>query len=132
MVSWPEISIYTAVGAGVAGFTFYEGVNLYGMLRPSGRSVLVGRTEGTRKLERQTSTTFRSVAGNSEAKDQLWDVVDFLRSPERYHNRGVRLPKGRLLTGKREWARRRWRKPLPGKLKSHFLRPVARLSKNCM
>jgi cell division protease FtsH len=43
--------------------------------------------------------TFQDVAGIDEAKDELREVVDFLREPERYRRLGARIPRGVLLTG---------------------------------
>ncbi len=43
--------------------------------------------------------TFADVAGNEEAKQELLDVVDFLKYPKKYFDVGARIPKGVLLTG---------------------------------
>jgi len=43
--------------------------------------------------------TFKDVAGVDEAKQELQEVVDFLRHPEKYRNIGARTPKGALLIG---------------------------------
>ena len=43
--------------------------------------------------------TMRDVAGVPEAKEELWEVVDFLRSPDRYRELGARIPKGVMLYG---------------------------------
>jgi cell division protease FtsH len=43
--------------------------------------------------------TFADVAGNIEAKQELLDVVDFLKFPKKYFDVGARIPKGVLLTG---------------------------------
>jgi cell division protease FtsH len=43
--------------------------------------------------------TFADVAGQDEAKNELKEVVDFLRQPERYERLGARLPRGILLVG---------------------------------
>ena len=39
------------------------------------------------------------VAGQHEAKDELKEIIDFLRTPERYTRLGGRIPKGVLLVG---------------------------------
>jgi cell division protease FtsH len=44
-------------------------------------------------------TTFASVAGVDEAKQELSEIVDFLKNPEKYHAMGARTPKGVLLVG---------------------------------
>lgn len=47
----------------------------------------------------QTNVTFENVAGLQEEKEELKEVVDFLRSPGKYMNVGARIPKGVLLVG---------------------------------
>ena len=46
-----------------------------------------------------TKTTFADVAGVEEAKAELTEIVDFLKTPERYNAIGARIPKGVLLVG---------------------------------
>ena len=43
--------------------------------------------------------TFRDVAGADEEKEELQEVVDFLRDPEKFHQMGARIPRGILLVG---------------------------------
>ena len=50
-------------------------------------------------LPAQIKTNFNSVAGATEAKEDLLDVVDFLRNPEKYRRLGAKIPKGVLLVG---------------------------------
>jgi cell division protease FtsH len=53
-----------------------------------------------RRVEPSTQTvTFEDVAGIDEAEDELVEVVDFLRNPEKYRNLGARIPRGVLLAG---------------------------------
>ncbi len=49
--------------------------------------------------ENAPKTTFKEVAGCDEAKEELAEVVDFLKNPARYHDIGARIPKGVLLVG---------------------------------
>jgi cell division protease FtsH len=43
--------------------------------------------------------TFESVAGNEEAKESVKDIVDFLKTPEKYTSYGARMPRGVILYG---------------------------------
>ena len=43
--------------------------------------------------------TFADVAGINEAKEELTEIVDFLRNPDKYRRLGGRIPRGVLLSG---------------------------------
>ncbi|MBN1177871.1 MAG: ATP-dependent zinc metalloprotease FtsH [Anaerolineae bacterium] len=47
----------------------------------------------------QPTVTFADVAGVEEAKEDLWEVVEFLKEPEKFISLGARIPKGVLLMG---------------------------------
>ncbi|KZR82299.1 ATP-dependent zinc metalloprotease FtsH 4 [Prochlorococcus marinus str. MIT 1342] len=49
--------------------------------------------------DEESRVTFADVAGVDEAKDELTEIVDFLKTPERYTDIGARIPKGVLLVG---------------------------------
>jgi cell division protease FtsH len=49
--------------------------------------------------DEESRVTFADVAGVDEAKDELTEIVDFLKTPERYIEIGARIPKGVLLVG---------------------------------
>ena len=51
------------------------------------------------KLSKQEGISFEDVAGNDEEKEELVEVVDFLKSPAKYNEMGARVPKGILLVG---------------------------------
>ena len=51
-------------------------------------------------VEKQISTRFEDVQGIDSAKDELEEIVDFLREPEKFFGTGAKIPKGALLTGK--------------------------------
>ncbi|NJD61080.1 MAG: AAA family ATPase, partial [Anaerolineae bacterium] len=58
-----------------------------------------GRSKARRFVEDNNKVTFKDVAGADEAKRELKEVVDFLRSPQKYHKLGARIPRGVLLVG---------------------------------
>src|SRR5690554_262792 len=51
------------------------------------------------KLSRHSKTTFKDVAGVDEEKEELEEVIDFLKYPRKYFEIGARIPKGILLVG---------------------------------
>jgi cell division protease FtsH len=59
----------------------------------------IGRSKAKIYVEADTGVTFADVAGVDEAKDELREVVDFLKSPADYSRLGGRMPKGILLVG---------------------------------
>ncbi len=58
-----------------------------------------GSSKARRFVEDQNKVTFKDVAGADEAKRELQEVVDFLRSPQKYYKLGARIPRGVLLVG---------------------------------
>jgi cell division protease FtsH len=59
----------------------------------------IGKSKAKIYVEADTGVTFADVAGVDEAKDELREVVDFLKSPADYGRLGGRMPKGVLLVG---------------------------------
>ena len=51
------------------------------------------------EVENEILTRFADVQGIDNAKDELGEIVDFLREPEKYFGTGAKIPKGALLTG---------------------------------
>jgi cell division protease FtsH len=58
-----------------------------------------GQSKARRHIKNLSDVTFEDVAGTDEAKEELRDVVDFLRNPAKYHDLGARIPRGVLLVG---------------------------------
>jgi cell division protease FtsH len=58
-----------------------------------------GKSRARIYAERETGVTFDDVAGTEEAKEDLQEIVDFLRQPQKYSALGGRIPKGVLLIG---------------------------------
>jgi cell division protease FtsH len=58
-----------------------------------------GRSRARRYKATAERVTFEDVAGIDEAKEELTEIVDYLRSPERYRRLGGRIPRGVLLSG---------------------------------
>jgi cell division protease FtsH len=58
-----------------------------------------GRSRARRVEASEQRVTFDDVAGIDEAKEELTEIVDFLRTPEKYLKLGARIPRGVLLSG---------------------------------
>ncbi|MBB5755213.1 ATP-dependent zinc metalloprotease FtsH [Prosthecomicrobium pneumaticum] len=59
----------------------------------------IGKSKAKVYVEKNTGVTFDDVAGVDEAKDELKEIVDFLKDPQGYGRLGGRMPKGVLLVG---------------------------------
>jgi len=59
----------------------------------------IGQTKARMEMEPKTGVKFADVAGVDEAKQDLMEVVEFLKSPERFTAVGAKIPKGVLLVG---------------------------------
>lgn len=71
-----------AKGAGMQAFTFGQ-----------------SKARVTDPNDKNNKVTFKDVAGAREAKEELKEIVDFLRNPKKFIDIGARIPKGVLLTG---------------------------------
>jgi cell division protease FtsH len=58
-----------------------------------------GKSRARIYAEKETGVTFADVAGVDEAKEELQEIIDFLRQPQKYAALGGRIPKGVLLVG---------------------------------
>ena len=84
--------IWSVMGRRLAGGAGGLGGGLGGMMG-------IGRSRARVYVETDTKTTFADVAGADEAKDELREIVEFLRDPKRYGRLGAHVPKGVLLVG---------------------------------
>ena len=64
-----------------------------------GQILNFGKSRARFQMEAQTGITFSDVAGIDEAKEELQEVVTFLKQPEKFTAVGARIPKGALLIG---------------------------------
>ena len=59
--------------------------------------------------------TFADVAGCDEAKEEVQEIVDYLKAPSRYQSLGGRVPRGILLAGSQGQVKLCWQKPSQAK-----------------
>jgi cell division protease FtsH len=96
--------LYDVLGWVVPALVFF-GLWFYLMRRFAEKSGMgggflsVGKSKVKVYVEKDVKVTFADVAGVDEAKDELKEIVDFLRNPQDYGRLGARVPKGVLLVG---------------------------------
>ena len=64
-----------------------------------GKSISFGKAKAKISSDQNNKTTFADVAGADEEKEELYEIVEFLKNPARYNDLGARIPKGVLLLG---------------------------------
>jgi len=83
---------------------FFVGIWMFAIRRMGqggglGGLMQIGKSHAKIYVEKETKVTFADVAGVDEAKDELAEIVNFLKDPVRYGRLGGRPPKGVLLVG---------------------------------
>ncbi|MDE7095066.1 MAG: ATP-dependent zinc metalloprotease FtsH, partial [Anaeroplasmataceae bacterium] len=69
------------------------------LFRSQGNGKAFDFGKSTARLTRSKSVTFEDVAGCDEEKEELVEIIDFLKNPRKYSEIGARIPKGVLLVG---------------------------------
>ena len=69
------------------------------MQGPAGRLFSLGKSRAQRIDPSKRKITFQDVAGVEESKDELVEIIDFLRDPAKFRKLGGRIPKGVLMSG---------------------------------
>ena len=64
-----------------------------------GREMNFGKAKFKNQTDEKKKTTFDDVAGADEEKEELEEIVEFLKNPDKYNKLGARIPKGVLLVG---------------------------------
>ena len=77
-------------------FIIMKKVNSGGL---GGKEMQFGKAKFKDQTDEKRKTTFDDVAGADEEKEELEEIVEFLKSPEKYNNLGAKIPKGVLLVG---------------------------------
>jgi len=96
-----ESTWFTTLLSWVLPALIFVGIWMFFMKRMGAASGLVslGKSKAKVYMEKQTGVTFEDVAGIDEARSELMEIVDFLKTPDRYRRLGGKIPKGVLLAG---------------------------------
>ncbi len=96
-----ERSLLQTILLGFGPTILLVGVFVWLWRRGTGGGMLgqFGRSRARRVEPASQTVTFQDVAGIEEAKQELIEVVDFLKTPDRYRRLGARIPRGVLLAG---------------------------------
>ena len=78
-------------------FIIMKKINSSGGL--GGKEMQFGKAKFKDQTDEKRKTTFDDVAGADEEKEELEEIVEFLKSPEKYNELGAKIPKGVLLVG---------------------------------
>jgi len=72
---------------------------IFRRMNPQGGLMSIGKSKAKIYVQGKMKTTFKDVAGIDEAVEEVKEVVEFLKSPEKFKNLGGQIPKGVLLVG---------------------------------
>ena len=96
----PEASSWLSVAIEVVPILILAGVTIWVFTRQIGggsKSMYFGKSRA--KLVEESRATFKDVAGLTEEKEEVQELIDFLKNPKKFTNMGARIPKGVLLVG---------------------------------
>ncbi|MFA0815675.1 MAG: ATP-dependent zinc metalloprotease FtsH [Anaerofustis sp.] len=94
--TWSTILMIVMMIA-VIGFVFFIFMSQQG--GGGGKVMNFGKSKARLYMRSDKDVTFKNVAGADEEKEELAEIVDFLKYPDRYMKLGARIPKGVLLVG---------------------------------
>jgi cell division protease FtsH len=81
------------------GFFWFISRRMQNMPGPMNNAMAMGRSRAKVYTTEKPKTTFGDVAGYGPVKEEITEVVDFLKCPEKFKEIGARIPKGVLLVG---------------------------------
>ena len=96
----PEASSWLSVAIEIVPILILAGVTIWVFTRQIGggsKSMDFGKSRA--KLVEESRATFKDVAGLTEEKEEVQELIDFLKNPKKFTSIGARIPKGVLLVG---------------------------------
>ncbi|MDO5568679.1 MAG: ATP-dependent zinc metalloprotease FtsH [bacterium] len=97
----PEASSWLSIVSNVLPLVILVGATFYLFTRQmsgSSKSMDFGKSKA-KLLDEGPKTTFADVAGLTEEKEEVQELIDFLKNPKKFQSMGARIPKGVLLVG---------------------------------
>ncbi|NBS69303.1 ATP-dependent zinc metalloprotease FtsH [bacterium] len=87
-------TLILVIGVGFVLFLLYRQ-----MQGANGKALTFGQSNAREVNNKKNKITFAEVAGNPEAKEELTEIVEFLKTPKKFADLGAKIPKGVLLMG---------------------------------
>ena len=100
IINDPEASSWLSVLVEIVPILILAGVTIWVFTRQIGggsKSMDFGKSRA--KLVEESRATFKDVAGLTEEKEEVQELIDFLKNPKKFTDMGARIPKGVLLVG---------------------------------
>jgi cell division protease FtsH len=94
--AWVSLLISSAPFVLLVGFWIFF---MRQMQSGGNKALSFGKSKAKLLASQQKKVTFKDVAGVDEAKEELQEIIDFLREPQKFQKLGGRIPKGVLLMG---------------------------------
>ena len=98
--SWLSTFLPTLALIAICGFLWwFMFKRMSSSLGDAGKQMNFGKAKIKQMADEKRRTTFADVAGEDEEKEELREIVEFLKNPRKYNELGARIPKGVLLVG---------------------------------